>query len=156
MNKSNLWLRAKSVDIQVSDQIIPGFDIGFDDKIPHEIKNELRTFVTWVESNFNIPVTLWVDFEYKHYLVRRNGERVGYMFYWSDFSSYPVFDNKDDIPQIRLPVRTEHSTIEEILGSFIEAVTDYFAWICNEIHEGYEPNGNDAEEILQEYLRIRA
>lgn len=156
MNKSNLWLRAKSVDIQVPDQIVPGFDIGFDDKIPHEIKNELRTFVTWVESNFNIPVTLWVDFEYKHYLVRRNGERVGYMFYWTDFSSYPVFDNIDDIPQIRLPVRTEHSTTEEILRSFIEAVTAYFAWICNEIHEGYEPNENDAEEILQEYLRIRA
>jgi len=78
------------------------------------------------------------------------------MFYWTDFSSYPVFDNIDDIPQIRLPIRTEHSTTEEILRSFVEAITAYFAWICNEIHEEYEPNENDTEEILQEYLRIRA
>jgi hypothetical protein len=85
----------------------------------------------------------------------RNGKRVGYLFYWADFSTYPIFDNKEDIPRIRLPVRTEHSTMEEVLVSFIEAIDNYYAWICNEIYEGYEPNENDVEEILQAYLRSR-
>ncbi|MBQ7325039.1 MAG: hypothetical protein IJW98_04795, partial [Clostridia bacterium] len=104
--------------------------------------------------NYRIPITLWVDFEYKHYLIRRDGKRVGYLFYWADFSSYPVFDNQNDIPQIKLPVRTEHSSIEEILTSFIEAITDYYAWICNEI-EKHEPDEKDVEEILQAYMRYR-
>ena len=77
------------------------------------------------------------------------------MFYWADFSSYPNFTNAEDIPQIRLPVRTEHSTIEEILSSFIEAITDYYAWLCNEIYEGYMPNEDEVEEILQSYLCSR-
>lgn len=120
-----------------------------------KLKKELRSFVSWVESNYRIPVTLYVDFEYYHYLVNRNGKRVGYQFYWSDFSSCPVFENEEDIPQIRLPVRTEHSTIEEILTSFIEAITDYYAWLCNEISEENEPNENEVEEILQSYLKSR-
>lgn len=123
-------------------------------EIAPETQEELRAFVRWVESNFNIPVTLWVDFEYKHYLIKKDGKRVGYLFYWKDFSSHPVFDNKDDIPQIRLPVRTEHSSTEEILGSFIEAITDYFAWICNDITSGFVPNEDDVDDILQEYLNF--
>jgi len=119
------------------------------------MKNELRSFVNWIEDNCVIPITLWVDFEYKHYLIRQDGMRVGYLFYWSDFSSYPVFENKDDIPEIRLPVRTEHSTLEEILTSFIEAVYDYYAWICNELVESYMPNEDVIEEILLKYLSAK-
>lgn len=155
MKNCNLWIKAKGVHIQTSKDISPGFDIGFDRRIPPETQEELRTFVRWVESNFNIPVTLWVDFKYNHYLVRRDGKRVGYLFYWADFSSYPVFDNKDDIPEIKLSVRTEHSSMEEILGSFIEAITDYFAWICNDITSGFTPNEDDVDEILREYLNFR-
>lgn len=151
MRDSNLWLRAKDVHIQTSEDIVPGFDIGFDDKIPEETQNELRKFVKWVEDNFNIPITLWVDFEYKHYLLRKDGKRVGYLFYWADFPSYPVFLDKEDIPEIRLPVRTEYSTMDEILSSFVEAITDYFAWICNEISDGYEVNEADVEDVLQAY-----
>ena len=134
---------------------MPEFDIGFDKRISKDAENALRSFVSWIESNYHIPVTLWVDFEYNHYLMDRNGKRVGYLFYWADFSTYPIFDNKEDIPRIRLPVRTEHSTMEEVLVSFIEAIDNYYAWICNEIYEGYEPNENDVEEILQAYLRSR-
>lgn len=155
MNETNLWVKAKGVNIQTTNDIMSGFSIGFDKKIPHETQKELRAFVEWVENNFNIPVTLWVDFEYKHYLINRDGKRAGYLFYWTDFSSYPIFQNKDDIPEIRLPVRTEHSTMEEILASFIEAVTNYFAWICNELFAGFVPNENDVEEVLQEYLKFR-
>ncbi len=155
MTKNGIWEKAQTLKLQVSENILPGFDIGFDKRIPKEIEKELRSFVSWVESNYCIPITLYVDFEYNHYLVNRDGKRVGYQFYWSDFSSYPMFDNEDDIPQICLPVRTEHSTIEEILTSFIEAITDYYAWLCNEISDEYETNENAVEEILQLYLKTR-
>ena len=59
------------------------------------------------------------------------------------------------IPHIVLPVRTERSTFEELLASFIEAIDYYFAWICNEISDGYTPNYDEVEEILQAYLRHR-
>lgn len=154
MTKNSVWERAQKVNLQVSDNIHPELNIGFDKKIPEEIEKELRSFVKWFESNYRIPVTLYVDFEYRHYLVRRDGKRVGYLFYWSDFSSYPVFDKKEDIPMIRLPVRTEHSTFEEILLSFIEAISLYYAWICNEMHENFTVPENDSEEILKKYLKI--
>jgi len=151
---TNVWKRAQTVSLQVADDIRSEFDIGFDKRIPQDVQQTLRAFVEWAEVHYRFPVTLWVDFEYKHYLIRRDGKRVGYLFYWSDFSSYPVFDNLDDIPKIRLPVRTEHSTVEDILRSFCEAITCYFAWICNEICEG-TPTTDDADEILEEYLSFR-
>ena len=150
----SVWERAQNAELRVSENILPGFDIGFDKRISKEVEGELRTFVKWVENNYRIPITLWVDFEYNHYLISRKSKRVGYLFYWSDFSSYPFFDNKDDIPRIHLPVRTEYSTVEEIVSSFIEAITDYYAWICNEIEE-YTADKNETEEILREYLRSR-
>ena len=155
MNLNSVWLKAQTLKLQVSENILPEFDIGFDKRIPKDVEEELRSFVKWVENNYHFPITLWVDFEYNHYLISRDGRRVGYLFYWADFSTYPIFDNEDDIPQIRLPVRTEHSTIEEILSSFIEAITDYYAWLCNEISEDYKINENDVEEILQAYLQDR-
>ena len=63
---------------------------------------------------------------------------------------------KEEIPQIHLPVRTEKSTMEEILTSFIEAIFDYYAWIYNELEDGYVPDEEDVEEILQLYLRERS
>ena len=153
MNKNSVWIKSQTVKLKVSENILPEFNIGFDKRIPKDIEEELRSFVSWIEANYRIPITLWVDFEYNHYLISRKNKRVGYLFYWSDFSSYPVFDNKEDIPQIRLPVRTEHSTIEEILYSFIEAITDYYAWICNDICEEYKANEKEIEEILQKYFQ---
>ena len=155
MTESSVWNKAQTLELKVAKSILPEFSIGFDKRIPKEVEIELRSFVTWMERNYRIPITLWVDFEYNHYLVSRKGKRVGYLFYWADFSTYPVFDNAEDIPQIRLPVRIEHSTIEKILTSFIEAITDYYAWLCNEIYEGYTPNEDDIEEILQAYLHSK-
>ena len=156
MTESSVWKKAQTLKLQIAESILPEFSIGFDKRIATEVETELRSFVTWMERNYRIPITLWVDFEYNHYLISRSGKRVGYLFYWADFSSYPVFNNSEDIPQIRLPVRTEHSTIEEILTSFIEAITDYYAWLCNEIYEGYTPDADDVEEILQAYLHSRS
>ena len=155
MYNNSVWEKSQAVKLQVCESIPSGFNIGFDRRISKEVEQELRDFVKWVENNYRIPITLWVDFEYKHYLINRKGKRVGYLFYWADFSSYPVFDNEKDIPQIRLPVRTEHSTFGEILTSFIEAITCYYAWLCNQMHEDYMPNENDVEEILQAYLLYR-
>jgi len=155
VNENSVWIKAQTLELKVSESILAEFDIEFDKRISQEVKQELCSFVTWMEHNYRIPITLWVDFEYNHYLIRQSGERVGYLFCWTDFSTYPVFDNADNIPQIRLPVRTEHSTIEEILTSFIEAIIDYYAWICNEICEGYEQDENDVKEILQAYLECR-
>ena len=155
MKENSVWKKAQAVKLQVGESILPEINIGFDKRIPEDTRQELRAFVHWVEENFSVPITLWVDFEYNHYLISREGKRVGYLFYWADFLNYPVFENKNDIPQIRLPVRTEHSSVEEILTSFIEAITDYYVWICNEIHDGYEADEEDVAEILQMYLHSR-
>ena len=56
---------------------------------------------------------------------------------------------------IRLPVCTARSTIEEILSSLIEAVADYYAWLCNEPIQEPVLDVNDEEEILQKYLSAR-
>ena len=150
MREAHLWNRAKAVEIRTSSDIVGNFDIGFDHKIPDETKDELMRFVYWVEDHFSLPVTLWVDFKYNHYLIDRNGKRVGYRFYWADFADYPVFDNPDDIPVIELPVRTEHWSLEQILTSFIEAISQYFSWLMNDFTEDTQPDA--VEEVLQAYL----
>lgn len=153
MRSKNLWEQARDVQIQVSGDITGGFDVGFDDKIPEETKDALMKFVYWVEDRYALPVTLWVDFKYNHYLIDRNKKRVGYRFYWADFATYPIFENEDDIPVIELPVRLEHYTVAEVLRSFIEAITMYFAWLTNELNENFEPDQKTVEEILENYLK---
>ena len=149
MQENHLWNRAKSVKIQTTPEIVGNFNIGFDSKIPEETKDALMHFVYWVEDHFSLPVTLWVDFKYNHYLMDRTGKRVGYKFYWAKLT--PVVDNPDDIHVIELPVRTEHSTTEEILTSFIAAITMYFQWLTNAPIT--QPDENQVEEVLQTYLQ---
>ena len=43
--------------------------------------------------------------------------------------------------------------MEEILTSFIEAITLYYIWLSNAITEDIEPNVQEVEEVLQAYLR---
>ena len=150
MNENHLWNRAKQVKIQTSGEIVGGFDVGFDGKIPEETKDALMKFVYWVEDHFSLPVTLWVDFKYNHYLMEQNGKRVGYKFYWVDFANYPVFEDPDDIPVIELAVRTERQTIEEILVSFIEAISRYYAWLNR---DASPIDADDVEQVLQAYLQ---
>ena len=152
MREDHLWIRAKNIRMQTGPDIVGGFDVGLDDKIPEETKDELMRFIYWVEDNFHMPVTLWVDLKYNHYLIGRGGKRVGHRFYWADFASYPVFDNWDDIPVIELPVRTEHRSTEEILTSFIEAIMLYYIWLSNAITPDSEPNEREVEEVLQAYM----
>lgn len=156
MRENHLWNRANHIHIDTSPDITGGFDIGFDNMIPETTKDALMQFVYWVEDHFRLPVTLWVDFKYNHYLIDRNGNRVGYRFYWAEFDPYPVFNNPYNLPVIELPVRTEHWTMDEILMSFIEAITLYYAWLTGSITDDTEPNENEAEEVLQAYLRCRS
>ena len=151
MRENHLWNRAKAARIRTSPDIVGNFDIGFDSNIPEDTKDALMHFVYWVEDNFYLPVTLWVDFKYNHYLIDADGKRVGYKFYWVDFN--PVFEDPDDIPVIELPVRTEHWTMEEILASFIEAISQYFMWLTN--IPVTEPDQDEIEEVLQEYTQRR-
>lgn len=149
VNQNSVWLKTQTLKLQVSENILPEFNIGFDKRIPKDVE-ELRSFVEWVENNYHFPITLWIDFEYNHYLFSRDVRRVGYLFYWAEFFTYPIFDNKDGIPQIRLHVQTEHSTIEEILAFFIEAIIDYYAWLFNEMSEGYKSNEYDSDAVRVE------
>jgi len=148
----SLWEKAKQVQIQTSAEIVGGFNIGFGDKISEETKDALMRFVYWVEDHYHLPVTLWVDFKYNHYLITREKKRVGFRFYWAEFATFPVFEKEEDIPVIELPVRTERSSMEQILTSFIEAISYYFAWLTNRLDDGFEPDEKEVEQILQSYL----
>ena len=151
MNKTHIWDRSHDLQIQTGPDIVGGFSIGFDDQISDETKDLLMHYVHWVEDHYHMPVTLWVDFEYKHYLRKRDGRQAGYLFYWADFNTFPVFTHEPDIPVIRLPVRREKWTMNEILYSFTEAITDYFVWLANEMVEGYEPDEATVEAIMDTY-----
>lgn len=70
----------------------------------------------------------------------------------TDFERYPVFENVNDLPVIELPVRTEHWSIEEILTSFIEAISLYYAWLMNSITDDMAPDAFEVEEVLQPYM----
>ena len=151
MATNNLWENAVLLQIQTGPDIVGGFDVGFDEKIPESTRDELMRFIYWVEDHYAIPVTLWVDFKYNHYLLERDKKRVGYKFYWADFSTFPIFDNFDDLPVIELPVRTEKWTMDEILRSFIEAISHYFAWLSNLDMHKFEPDKELVEMIFQAY-----
>ena len=112
-------------------------------------------FVYWVEDHFALPVTLWVDFKYNHYLLDRDKTHVGYRFYWVDFGDYPRFENPDDIPVIELPVRTEYWTVEEILISFIEAISQYYFWLTDNLEENCKMSDADVEAVWQAYLAAK-
>jgi hypothetical protein len=147
----NLWENANNLPIQVGPEITGSFDVGFDEKIPEETKDALMRFIYWVEDHYTLPVTLWVDFKFNHYLMTRDKRRVGYRFYWADFTTWPAFENPDDIPVIELPVRTEKWSIRSVLGSFIQAISMYYIWLSNGNTHEEEPEDALVDEILQRY-----
>ena len=148
----NLWENANNLPIQVGPEITGSFDVGFDEKIPEETKDALMRFIYWVEDHYTLPVTLWVDFKFNHYLMTRDKRRVGYRFYWADFTTWPAFENPDDIPVIELPVRTENRTIKSMLESFIQAISRYYIWLSNEDPSSKLPDSALVEAILQQYF----
>lgn len=129
MKTTHTWDRSRELQIQTGPDIVGGFSIGFDDGISEETKDLLMHYAHWVEDHYNMPVTLWVDFEHKYYLRQENGKKTNYRFYYVDFATFPVFTHEPDIPVIRLPVR---GGMQEILRAFTEAITCYFLWLAKE------------------------
>ena len=156
MDEQHLWNRAKNLDIQTGPEIVGGFSLGFDRRIPKETRQELVDFAYWVEDHFPLPVTLWVDFRHNHYLIDRNGKRTGYRFYWAPFEAYPLMEREADIPVIELAVRTEHGTIREILRSFARAISLYFVWLSGENPDDCIPDEGEADQILDAFSRRTA
>ena len=154
MNEHHLWRRAAELSPQIISGAGGGFSIGFDKGIPAEMQDELRAFVAWVEENFPVPAPLWVDFEHRHYLLTRKRKQAGYLFYWNDFKDWPRFEDEGHMPVIRLPVRTGRFTLDEILLSFIEAVSCYYLWLTNAAPP-FQPAEADCEEILAAYKEYR-
>ena len=150
----NLWEKAKNVRMEVSEEITGGFSIGFDEKIPEQTRDLLMDFVYWVEDHYPVPVTLWVDFKYRHYLKNRENKPAPYLFYWVDFKNYPVFTEPDDIPVIYLPVRMERQDEKMILRGFIRGITDYFAWLTGEDVRVFSADACEIEGILEAYLQV--
>jgi hypothetical protein len=151
MAAQNLWEAAELLPIRTGSEIVGGFDVGFDSQVPEEIKNTLMDFVYWVEDHYSLPITLWIDFKYRHYLVDQNKKRVGYKFYWVDFCDYPNFDNFDDIPVIELAVRTEKSSVDTILLALIEAISHYFAYLSRHDMNTFRPEEGLTREIFASY-----
>lgn len=127
----NVWFEAQKLQLNISSNIKPGFDYSFDKNVKKDIKAEMLSFMKWIEDSYGIPITIRIDFLYKNYLINRSKRRVGFSFYWSDFVDYPLFYNTYDIPIIELPVRADSWSIDEILTSFIEAMTYYYCWLLN-------------------------
>lgn len=143
-----LWNEAKDLPICTGPEITGGFDIGFDEKIPEATKDELMKFVYWVEDHYAMPITLWVDFKYRKYLIDQRGKRSGYRFWWAEFKDYPRFDDPDDIPVIELAVNCPK---EEFLPAFTEAITLYYAWLSR---KEITPDKSQAAALLQQYLQM--
>ena len=148
----DLWETAKSITVQTGEEIVGGFDVGFDDDIAEEIKEILMQFAYWVEDHYNMPITLWVDVKHRHYLLDPQKGRAGYRFYWVDYESLSVFDNFDDIPVIELAARCEKQSVNDLLSSFAAAITCYFAWLSGLDMHTFEPSRDLTEKILQSYL----
>lgn len=148
---ANLWEKAKQLSIQTGSEIVGGFDVGIDQRIGEDVADALMGFVYWVEDHFAMPVTLWVDFKYNHYLIDRDGKRAGYRFYWVDYKALTQFDSFDDIPVIELAARCEKKTMDRMFTAFIEAVSCYFAWLSGMDMDRFQPDQELTEEILAAY-----
>ena len=151
----NLWEKAKSVSVRTGSEIVGGFDVGFDGKIAEETKDALMRFLYWVEDHYSLPITLWVDFKYKHYLIDDDKKRAYYRFYWVEYESLAAFDRFDDIPVIELAARCEHRALDAVLSALIEGISHYFAWLCGMNMKAFRPDKMLTEEILSRYKNSR-
>ena len=147
----NLWEKAKLISVKSGSEIVGGFDVGFDKEIGEETQNVLMDFLYWVEDHYPVPVTLWVDFKHKHYLLDENKKWTPYRFYWVDYESLANFDSFDDIPVIELAARGEKQTLNVLLSSLIDAISHYYAWLSGEDMKNFQPDKALAEEILRNY-----
>ncbi len=149
---TTVWDKAKSVKLNVDDNIEGNLNIYFDSKIPVALKERLTDIVEWLESNYSFPITLYVDFEYKSYLISRQNKRVGYLFHFWEFDDYPNFDDDESVPEIRLAVKEDKTGFEGITVSFFTAISYYFAWILHEDLYKYNVDDDEVDYMVTKYL----
>ena len=121
--------------------------------IDREVKQNILNFMDFIESEYSLKTPLNIDFFDKDYLVDRTGKKVGYIFYWLDLKKYPNIYSEDEFPSIELPVSKNKWSVDEILTSFIEALSMYYAWCLNIMHDNYEVDDSLVDSILKEYRR---
>ena len=66
----------------------------------------------------------------------------------------PEFNNAEDLPYIIVPVKGYKTkwSLKDILGSFVEALTDYFSWLDNSL-EANSDIQDTVDEILDRYFK---
>ncbi len=149
----NVWKEAKKIVINSHLDITNEFKYEVVDDVSDEMVNELIKFMDYVEANYNIATPIDVLFINQDYLIDRNNKQVGYIFYYPDFKKYPNIYTVDDIPIIELPVKEGKWSKDEILTSFIEALTMYFVWIMNRLDDEYEVDDSVVDYILEQYKK---
>lgn len=107
----------------------------------------------FIESEYSLKTPLHIAFFNKDHLIDRTGKKVGYIFYWPDFKNYPNIYSENELSSIELPVSKNKWSVDEILTSFIEALSMYYAWFLNIMHDNYEVDNSLVDSILKEYRR---
>ena len=147
----NLWALVKNRDWPVVPGVRREIDFGFDREIGEEYRERFRDFIAWAEAHFVFPVTLWIDFRYRHYLVNREHRRMGYIIYFKPDVRPEELSDEDDMPVADIPVRREHWLFDEILYSLIECITEYYLWLLDRQAESVNDHADDMLEILSLY-----
>ena len=147
----NLWALVKNRDWPVVPGVRREIDFGFDREIGEEYRERFRDFIAWAEAHFVFPVTLWIDFRYRHYLVNREHRRMGYIIYFKPDVRPEMLTDEDDMPVADVPVRREHWLFDEILYSLIECITEYYLWLLDRQTESVNDHADDVLEILNLY-----
>lgn len=147
----NLWALVKNRDWPVVPGVRREIDFGFDREIGEEYRERFRDFIAWAEAHFVFPVTLWIDFRYRHYLVNREHRRMGYIIYFKPDVRPEELSDEDDMPVADIPVRREHWLFDEILYSLIECITEYYLWLLDRQAESVNDHADDVLEILSLY-----
>ena len=149
----NVWKEAKKVNINITFDCVCEFEFELDENINKIVKKELANFMDFIESTYPLKTPIIVSFYNRDKLIDRNGKKVGFIFYWSDFKNYPNIYTEDDLPIIELPVNNDKWSMDEIITSFIEALTMYWAWCLNIMSDEYITDNSLVDSILMEYRR---
>ncbi len=105
----------------------------------------------FIESEYSLKTPLNIEFFDNDYLVDRTG-KVGYIFYWRTLKTIQIY-SKDELPSIELTISKNKWNVDEILTSFIEALSMYYTWCLNTMHDNYESIDSLVDAILKEYRR---
>ena len=91
-------------------------------KTPDELKNIISSFITWLETKYEFPITIYIDFVYKNYLRMSTGRKVNGIFGWDDYQN----DVRITIAIKEYPKKRD---IEDIILTLIHELTHYMEWI---------------------------